>query len=177
MEQKRQMSCEQIEDNRHKIEILEKELKEAKKTADHSVIQKLKLSSESLVAENEKLVTIKENQERLEKLWKQSDLYKKVQQQAGTSGFNLHDEEWQEIENAIDTVYDNFTSRLTELTKLSEIERQICYLLKMEIKPAAIAETLRRQKGSITMARKRLGKKILRRDCTAEDFDSFIQNF
>ena len=177
MEQKRQMSCEQIEDNRHKIEILEKELKEAKKTADHSVIQKLKLSSESLVAENEKIVTIKENQERLEKLWKQSDLYKKVQQQAGTSGFNLHDEEWQEIENAIDTVYDNFTSRLTELTKLSEIERQICYLLKMEIKPAAIAETLRRQKGSITMARKRLGKKILRRDCTAEDFDSFIQNF
>lgn len=177
MEQKKRISKEQMEYNHRKILELEEELNEARRKSDDFIIQKLRLSTEKLAAENEQIKAISNSHKLIEQQWKQSELYKRIIQKAGTPDFVLSDEEWKDIGQNIDVVYDNFTYRLQELTKLSDIERQLCYLIKMEVRPAAIAEMLRRQKGSITMARKRLGKKILRKDCTAEDFDAFILNF
>ena len=177
MEQKKKISKEQLEENNRKIQQLEEELTEARRKSNEAIIQKLRLNSERLIAENEQIRASRDLQQRLEKEWKLSDLYKTIVQKAGIPGFILSEEEWKEIEQNMDVVYDNFTDRLQELTKLSEIERHLCCLIKMEIRPSAIAEILCRQKGSITMARKRLGKKILRKDCSAEDFDAFIRNF
>lgn len=177
MEQRKHISKEQIEENNQKLQRLEKDLKTAKQKSDEAIIQRIIFNTTKIAEESKNFEALRSSYEQIESQWKQSPMYKRIKNNAGTPDFVLTDDEWQELAGYIDVIYDDFTTRLQNLTKLSEIEKQICYLTKMEINPTAIAEMLRRQKGSITMARKRLGKKILRRECTAEDFDFFILSF
>lgn len=86
-------------------------------------------------------------------------------------------EQWEELHTAIDLTYPRFTDRLLTLyPKLSEVELQICYLIKISLPLKTIAQMLSRSNSAITNARIRLYKKLKGEDGKAEFFDQFISD-
>lgn len=77
----------------------------------------------------------------------------------------------------VDTVYPNFSKHLYELSpKLSVIELQICYLMKISIPPTHIAIFTNRTKAAISNARTRLAKRLLGEQNSTEKLDAFISD-
>lgn len=86
-------------------------------------------------------------------------------------------EQWEELHTAIDLTYPRFTDRLLTLyPKLSEVELQICYLIKISLPLKTIAQMLSRSNSAITNARIRMYKKLKGKDGKAEFFDQFISD-
>lgn len=176
-ERKHQLSEEKIEENNREIARLNDELKKAQQMNDTLLATRLKLDSEELKNENE---TIKASLNRraylMEKL-ENSLLYNRIKINAGKEKFHLTDEEWQTLATDIDNAYDNFTTRLLALTPLNDTEKQICYLLKLNLKPTQIATMLCLSDTAISMNRNRLYKKIFHEKGSSKLFDEFIREF
>ena len=176
-ERKHQLSEKKMAENNREIARLNDELKKAQQMNDTLLAARLKLDSEELKNENE---TIKASLNRraylLEKL-ENSLLYHRIKINAGKEKFHLTDEEWQTLATDIDNAYDNFTARLLALTPLNETERQICYLLKLNLRPTQIATMLSLSDTAISMNRNRLYKKIFHEKGSSKLFDEFIQDF
>lgn len=89
----------------------------------------------------------------------------------------ITEEQWEELHTAIDLTYPRFTDRLLTLyPKLSEVELQICYLIKISLPLKTIAQMLSRSNSAITNARIRMYKKLKGEDGKAEFFDQFISD-
>ncbi len=176
-ERKHQLSEKKMAENNREIARLNDELKKAQQMNDTLLAARLKLDSEELKNENE---TIKASLNRraylLEKL-ENSLLYHRIKINAGKEKFHLTDEEWQTLATDIDNAYDNFTGRLLALTPLNETERQICYLLKLNLRPTQIATMLSLSDTAISMNRNRLYKKIFHEKGSSKLFDEFIRDF
>ena len=176
-ERKHQLSEKRMAENNREIARLNDELKKAQQMNDTLLAARLKLDSEELKNENE---TIKASLNRraylLEKL-ENSLLYHRIKINAGKEKFHLTDEEWQTLATDIDNAYDNFTARLLALTPLNETERQICYLLKLNLRPTQIATMLSLSDTAISMNRNRLYKKIFHEKGSSKLFDEFIRDF
>lgn len=176
-ERKHQLSEKKMVENNREIARLNDELKKAQQMNDTLLAARLKLDSEELKNENE---TIKASLNRraylLEKL-ENSLLYHRIKINAGKEKFHLTDEEWQTLATDIDNAYDNFTARLLALTPLNETERQICYLLKLNLRPTQIATMLSLSDTAISMNRNRLYKKIFHEKGSSKLFDEFIRDF
>ncbi len=176
-ERKHQLSEKKMAENNREIARLNDELKKAQQMNDTLLAARLKLDSEELKNENE---TIKASLNRraylLEKL-ENSLLYHRIKINAGKEKFHLTDEEWQTLATDIDNAYDNFTARLLALTPLNETERQICYLLKLNLRPTQIATMLSLSDTAISMNRNRLYKKIFHEKGSSKLFDEFIRDF
>lgn len=176
-ERKHQLSEKKMAENNREIARLNDELKKAQQMNDTLLATRLKLDSEELKNENE---TIKASLNRraylLEKL-ENSLLYHRIKINAGKEKFHLTDEEWQTLATDIDNAYDNFTTRLLALTPLNETEKQICYLLKLNLRPTQIATMLCLSETAISMNRNRLYKKIFHEKGSSKLFDEFIRDF
>ena len=176
-ERKHQLSEKKMAENNREIARLNDELKKAQLMNNTLLAARLKLDSEELKNENE---TIKASLNRraylLEKL-ENSLLYHRIKINAGKEKFHLTDEEWQTLATDIDNAYDNFTARLLALTPLNETERQICYLLKLNLRPTQIATMLSLSDTAISMNRNRLYKKIFHEKGSSKLFDEFIRDF
>lgn len=145
---------------------------------DTLLAARLKLDTEELKNENE---NIKESLNRraylLEKL-ENSLLYNRIKINAGKEKFHLTDEEWQALATDIDKAYDNFTGRLLALGNLDDVEMKVCYLIKLDVAPSAIATMLYQSRGAITMKRRRMHEKLLHIEKgDSKKFDEFILNF
>lgn len=176
-ERKHRQSRQQIEENNQHIQQLEQQLDEARKQNDQLTIQKLKLDTEQLRAENANIEATNERKEYLLREFQESLIYQRIMINAGKQKFHLRDEEWDTLAEWIDKVHDNFTTRLMALTPLNITERQICYLVKLNLKPSQIAAMLNITDTAISMNRNRLYKKIFHEKGSAKDFDEFIKNF
>ena len=176
-ERKHRQSRQQIEENNQRINQLEQQLEEARKQNDQLTIQKLKLDTEQLRAENANIEATNERKEYLLREFQESLIYQRILINAGKPKFHLRDEEWDTLAEWIDKVHDNFTTRLMALTPLNITERQICYLVKLNLKPSQIAAMLNITDTAISMNRNRLYKKIFHEKGSAKDFDEFIKNF
>ena len=177
-ERKYQQSEEKVEENNREIARLNDELKKAQKMNDTLLAARLKLDTEELKNENE---NIKESLNRraylLEKL-ENSLLYNRIKINAGKEKFHLTDEEWQALATDIDKAYDNFTGRLLALGNLDDVEMKVCYLIKLDVAPSAIATMLYQSRGAITMKRRRMHEKLLHIEKgDSKKFDEFILNF
>lgn len=176
-ERKHQLSEKKMAENNREIARLNDELKKAQQMNDTLLATRLKLDSEELKNENE---TIKASLNRrtylMEKL-ENSLLYNRIKINAGKEKFHLTDEEWQALATDIDNAYDNFTTRLLALTPLNDTEKQICYLLKLNLKPTQIATMLCLSDTAISMNRNRLYKKIFHEKGSSKLFDEFIREF
>ena len=176
-ERKHRQSRQQIEENNQRINQLEQQLDEARKQNDQLTIQKLKLDTEQLRAENANIEATNERKEYLLREFQESLIYQRILINAGKPKFHLRDEEWDTLAERIDKVHDNFTTRLMALTPLNITERQICYLVKLNLKPSQIAAMLNITDTAISMNRNRLYKKIFHEKGSAKDFDEFIKKF
>ena len=102
-----------------------------------------------------------------------SDQYIALQRRIA-SGQRLKDEEWQDIENNIRKVYPGFISQLRGLYAMSELEYQVCLLIKLRIAPSDIASVMARDVSTISTVRSRLYKKVFGQKGGAKEWDEFI---
>lgn len=108
--------------------------------------------------------------------FRSSEIYHIFHQWNETSA-KITAEQWEELRTAIDLTYPRFTDRLLTLyPKLSEVELQICYLIKISLPLKTIAQMLSRSNSAITNARIRLYKKLKGKDGKTEFFDQFISD-
>lgn len=84
--------------------------------------------------------------------------------------------DWQELEEAINSVYPRFTERLENLCNISTTERQICLLRKINMNPVKIATLLNKSKQSISSSRVRLYEKSFGQKGTPTQWDEYIQS-
>lgn len=89
-------------------------------------------------------------------------------------GQTLKEEDWQAIENQLKKVYPGFGSQLRGLHVMSELEYQVCLLIKLRIAPSDIATVLARDVSTISTVRSRLFKKVFDKKGGAKEWDEFI---
>jgi uncharacterized membrane-anchored protein YhcB (DUF1043 family) len=102
-----------------------------------------------------------------------SDDYKVLQRRIAT-GQRLKDEDWQEIESQMKKVYPGFTSQLRGLFAMSELEYEVCLLIKLRIAPSDMAAVLARDVSTISTVRSRLYKKVFGQKGGAREWDDFV---
>ena len=95
-------------------------------------------------------------------------------QQRISSGQQLKEQAWTEIEEQLKSVYPGFCSQLRSLYAMSELEYQVCLLIKLRISPTEIATVLSRDVSTISTVRSRLFYKVFGRKGGAKDWDDFI---
>lgn len=102
-----------------------------------------------------------------------SDEYAILQRRIA-SGQLMKEEDWQQVEQHLRTIYPGFTSQLCSLYPMSELEYQTCLLIKLRIVPKDIAAVLARDISTISTVRSRLYKKVFGRKGGAKEWDDFI---
>lgn len=90
------------------------------------------------------------------------------------TGQLMKDDEWQQVERSLATVYPGFTAQLRSLYPMSDVEYRTCLLIKLRIPNKDIAAVLAREVNTISSLRKRLYKKVFDREGGARDWDEFI---
>lgn len=113
--------------------------------------------------------------ESVEEAYFASGDYEALQRRIAT-GQRLRDADWQEIESHIRRVYPGFSSQLKGLYAMSELEYQVCLLIKLRMAPKDIAAVLARDMSTISTVRSRLYGKVFGRKGGAKEWDDFIRS-
>ena len=82
--------------------------------------------------------------------------------------------DWDQLDKYINQQFSGFKNVLYKLAKLSEIEYQVCLLLKAKFTPTEITKLVNLSKSGLGNARKRLFVKAFKTEGTASDWDKFI---
>lgn len=90
------------------------------------------------------------------------------------SGKRLSADDWKGIEERFRSVYPRFTSTLFSLYNMSEVELQVCYLLKLNASPSEIASVMSKDTSSVSSIRSRLYKKVFGKKGSSKEWDEFI---
>ena len=85
-------------------------------------------------------------------------------------------EDWNNIDNYINLQFPGFKSVLYNLAKLSDIEYQVCLLLKSKFSPTEIANITNRSRHTMSPLRSRLYYKLFKKQGSTHDFDEFINS-
>lgn len=121
----------------------------------------------------ERPLSVKQAIESVETTYFSSDEYQTLQRRIAT-GQRLKDDDWSDIENQIKKVYPGFSSQLRGLYTLSELEYQVCLLIKLRIAPSDIAAILARDASTISTVRSRLYQKVFGKKGGTKEWDDFI---
>ena len=93
-----------------------------------------------------------------------------------TSGQRLKEDDWNEIETQLKKVYPGFCNQLRTLYSMSELEYQVCLLIKLRIAPTDIATVLMRDASTISTVRSRLYKKVFGKKGGSKEWDEFVMS-
>ena len=176
LEEKRYaQSQEAMEENRKKIEVLEKELLAKDNHINELERQQKQAQKASLEITNQQIEATKTEQELRIRGLQQSRIYLHFHNACHDSGINLTDNDWVELAKAINEAYPNFSEKLyTYCPKISTMELNICCLIKISIPTSDIATLVRRSRSAVTLSRTRLFKKMHGKEGKAEELDGFI---
>lgn len=169
-EEQYRYSTKRIEENNKKIEELENQLRINNQNEKEKEVLLAQKAQIELI--NNKIEIKQHQKENAIKALKQSDIYKKFHQ--AKSFKELTESDWQQLQDAINNAYENFTNHLYALYPLSDIELHICLLVKSEVSVSKIALLTSRSKSAITSARKKLYEKIHNQKGTPDMFDQII---
>lgn len=123
--------------------------------------------------QDERPQVVKQAIESVEAAYFTSDEYHALQRRIAT-GDILKEDDWHNIESQIKKVYPSFRSQLRNLQAMSELEYQVCMLIKLRIAPSDMAVVLARDASTISTVRSRLYKKVFDRKGGAREWDEFI---
>ena len=117
-----------------------------------------------------------ERQTILQQRLSSSDLYLKFYQMA-KSHQKASNDDFRQLAELIDEVYDNFTHRLIELYPfINEKEMRICLLIKIGLAPTQISDIVCSSNSGISMIRQRLYMKIFQLKGKPDEFDKKIMD-
>lgn len=103
----------------------------------------------------------------------ESDYYQTIRQRIAT-GENLSEEDWSDMEHQVNAMSTGFTRKLRSLYDFSDVEYQVCLLIKLRIPHKEIAAVIHRAPDSVSSIRSRLHKKILGPNGGAKEWDYFV---
>ena len=109
----------------------------------------------------------------VENIFFQSDYYQALRPRL-VAGENMTDEDWREMEQQINSVYTGFSRKLRSLYDFSDVEFQVCLLIKLGVSNNDIAAVINRAPNSVSSIRGRLHKKVLGPDGGAKEWDDFV---
>ena len=136
--------------------------------------RRLQLQLQQIEEEHtERPQTVRLASESVEATYFASDDYDALQRRIA-KGQTLKDDDWQQIETHVRKLYPGFTSQLRGLHAMSELEYQVCLLIKLRITPSDIATVLARDVSTISTVRSRLYKKVFGQKGGARQWDDFI---
>lgn len=104
----------------------------------------------------------------------QSDFYRSLRQKI-SRGEVLNRTDWKALDEQIQHVYPRFNSSLLTLCSMSQVELQVCQLLKLGCSPSEIASALCKETSSISSIRSRLFKKVFGQKGSSKDWDEFVR--
>lgn len=162
-----------IEANKIKIQELEAQLQD--KTNKNSILQELiQIQKKQIMQINCKIATDQKEQELAERSFRQSEIYNHFHKAIKDENIKISKHDWQSLQSQIDCYCKQFTSRLQSIYPMSDIELQICLLLKTDISTTGIAQLTGRSKSAIVSARKKLYEKVHGEKGKPEQWDAFI---
>ena len=142
--------------------------------AGHRAKRQLQLQLQQILEVQEnRSQGVKEAVKTMENDFFASDAYANLQKRIST-GQRLKEPDWADIEEQLKKVYPGFTSQLRSLYPMSELEYQVCQLIKLRIAPSDIACVLSRDASTISTVRSRLYKKVFGRKGSTRQWDDFI---
>ena len=164
-------------DNDQKILSLEKQLEVLNSEKDDLQKKILNAEKELLQKQNDTIAAENAKQAALMEQLKQTDIYHsfhmKVQAKEKASAKDFVD-----LGNLIDSLFNNFSVRFHDLCpSVNSTDICMCYLIKIGISPIDIASLQLRTPSAISMARKRLARKILGDSASINDLDELIRSF
>lgn len=174
-ENKRKQSEKQLTENLQQQAQLKQQLEKAEH--DEETFKRLQTEADLLAAENQVIEARQKRHRLLLDEFLNSDLYRRIKQNAGNRDFKLSDEEWLQLSTSLDGVYDDLTKRILNLANLNPTELRVVYLLKIGVQPTDMATILCKSKSAISMMRTRMYEKIFGKSGTATALDEYIQNF
>lgn len=104
----------------------------------------------------------------------QSDFYRSLRQKI-SRGEALSRTDWKALDEQLQHVYPRFNSSLLTLCSMSQVELQVCQLLKIGCSPSEIASALCKETSSISSIRSRLFKKVFGRKGSSKEWDEFVR--
>ena len=123
--------------------------------------------------QQERPQVVKQAIESVETAYFASDEHQTLQRRIAT-GEILKDDDWNNIESQIKKIYPGFSSQLRNLHAMSELEYQVCLLIKLRVAPSDMADVLARDASTISTVRSRLYKKVFGQKGGTKEWDEFI---
>ncbi len=161
-----------LTENKDKIADLEEQLKH---TATKNELLTESINQQELRLKNENTIT--QSQINIHNIQTQSirdtDSYKDFYRLLSMGDIPT-DEQWVQLETTLNQTFDNFIPRLEHVKKLSETEKRVCMLLKIEMRPSHIATLMCKQPNTIASIRSRLSHKFCLDKVTSSSWDTFI---
>ena len=166
-----------IQDNERKLEELTKLLAKAQAENDVRMSGSLQMEMKKLQLQNEEIRLSENEQQQRIASFKNSQLYKLIVRASQNDTILLSEEDWVQLEEAIDFMYPTFNKYLSNVfPDMSLQTRQVCWLSKIGILPIGIAHIFKRSRQAITNTRTKLNKIIADSSLPEDNFDDFIIN-
>ena len=166
-----------IHDNERKLEELTKLLAKAQAENDTRMSGSLEMEMKKLQLQNEEIRLSENEQQQRIASFKNSQLYKLIVRASQNDTILLSEEDWVQLEEAIDFMYPTFNKYLSNVfPDMSLQTRQVCWLSKIGILPIGIAHIFKRSRQAITNTRTKLNKIIADSSLPEDNFDDFIIN-
>ncbi len=89
-------------------------------------------------------------------------------------GRSMNQSDWQELTEAVDSVYSGFSEKLFSLYHMSEQDYHVSLLIKVRIQPKDIATLTAHSKESVASTRSRLYRKVFGKKGSTKDWDDFV---
>jgi len=89
-------------------------------------------------------------------------------------GRSLADNDWAGLAEAVNSVYDGFSTKLYSLYRMSEQDMRVSMLIKLRMSPKDIAILTAHSKESVASTRSRLYQKVFGKKGSTRDWDDFI---
>ena len=102
-----------------------------------------------------------------------SPVYLRIKQNI-SEGRNMTDNDWVELTEAVNSIYDGFSEKLYSLYNMSDQDFHVSLLIKIRIQPKDIATLTAHSKESIASTRSRLYQKVFGKKGSTKDWDDFV---
>ena len=101
-----------------------------------------------------------------------STVYQRIKQYLVT-GQSMNEEDWAELTEVVNGVYNGFTDKLFSLYHMSDQDYHVSLLIKVRLQPKDIATLTAHSKESVASTRSRLYQKVFGKKGSTKDWDDF----
>lgn len=164
--------------NETKIKELESKIKHLD-TQNEDLIRQLRIEQEKLKEANQMSALEIRNMERKNSSLSEFPIYHTIKSKANASKIynkSLSEEEWNELDKTVNSVFDSFSDTLLGHSKLSKHEYGVCLLLKIGLTSSEISRLTNRSLQAINSTRSRLFFKFFGKKGSAAEWDKFIKS-